>query len=108
VAVLGRERDVDPVGACIGIKGSRILAISKELAGEKVDIIVWSPNPAQYAKSALSPARVERIGLVSREEQRLEAFVAKDQLSLAIGKRGLNVKLASMLTGWKIAIRELT
>ena len=95
---------MDPVGACLGVKGSRILAISKELAGEKIDVIVWSPNPAVYAKAALSPARVERVQIVSETEKTMEAFVARDQLSLAIGKKGINVKLASKLVGWKIGI----
>jgi N utilization substance protein A len=104
VSVVSRERDVDPVGACIGIKGSRILAISKELAGEKIDVIVWSPNPAAYAKAALSPARVERVQVLSEAEKTMEAFVVRDQLSLAIGKKGINVKLASKLVGWKIGI----
>jgi N utilization substance protein A len=104
VSVISRERDVDPVGACIGVKGSRILAISKELSGEKIDVIVWSANPAVYAKAALSPARVERIQVVSDSEKSMEAIVARDQLSLAIGKKGINVKLASKLVGWKIGI----
>jgi N utilization substance protein A len=106
VAVSSRERDVDPIGACIGVKGSRILAISKELGGEKIDIVVWAANPGLYAKSALSPARVERVVPINIADQSLEAVVARDQLSLAIGKKGINVKLASKLTGWKIAIRE--
>jgi transcription termination/antitermination protein NusA len=105
VAVATTERDVDPVGACIGVKGSRILAISKELAGEKVDIIVWSANPLSYTKAALSPARVEKIQVVSKDDKTIQAFVPKDQLSLAIGKKGINVKLASKLVGWKIAIQ---
>jgi N utilization substance protein A len=104
VSVISKERDVDPVGACIGVKGSRILAISKELAGEKIDVIVWSPNPTVYAKAALSPARVERVQIASEAEKTMEAFVARDQLSLAIGKKGINVKLASRLVGWKIGI----
>ncbi|MHB8055836.1 MAG: transcription termination factor NusA [Candidatus Aminicenantales bacterium] len=107
VAVSSRERDVDPIGACIGPKGSRILAISKELGGEKIDVILWSPNPGTYAKAALSPARVEHVVPVSTSDKSLEAVVARDQLSLAIGKKGINVKLASKLTGWKIAIREM-
>jgi N utilization substance protein A len=94
------------VGACIGLKGARILAISKELGGEKIDIVVWSPNPALYAKSALSPARIERVTVLSKNDKTMEALVAKDQLSLAIGKKGINVKLASKLLGWKIAIKE--
>ena len=106
VAVVSRERDVDPVGACIGVKGSRILAISRELAGEKIDIIVWSANPQAYAKSALSPARIESVIIVNKAEQTLQAIVAQDQLALAIGKAGINVKLASKLVGWKIGIKQ--
>ena len=106
VAVSSKERDVDPIGACIGVKGSRILAISKELGGEKIDIVSWAANPGFYAKAALSPARVERVIPINIADQSLEAVVARDQLSLAIGKKGINVKLASKLTGWKIAIRE--
>ena len=105
MAVLTRERDVDPVGACIGLKGARILAISKELGGEKIDIIVWSVNPAQYAKAALSPARVENVLVADKTAKVLQALVGPDQLSLAIGKKGINVKLASKLVGWKIAIQ---
>jgi len=106
VAVSTRERDVDPVGACIGVKGSRILAISKELAGEKVDIIVWSADPLTYAKAALSPARVENTIVVNKTEKTMQAIVTRDQLSLAIGKKGINVKLASKLVGWKIGILQ--
>jgi N utilization substance protein A len=106
VAVSTREKDVDPVGACIGVKGSRILAVSKELAGEKIDIIVWSANPLTYAKSALSPARVENILILNTAEKTMQAVVAGDQLSLAIGKKGINVKLASRLVGWKIGIKQ--
>jgi N utilization substance protein A len=104
VAVASRERDIDPIGACIGVKGNRILAISKELGGEKVDIIEWSANPIAYAKAALSPARVDRLQVVNKNEKIMEAVLPKDQLSLAIGKKGINVKLASRLVGWKISI----
>jgi N utilization substance protein A len=104
VAVASRERDIDPIGACIGVKGNRILAISKELGGEKVDIIEWSPSPVAYAKAALSPAKVEKLAVVNKNDKTMEAVVAKDQLSLAIGKKGINVKLASRLVGWKISI----
>jgi N utilization substance protein A len=106
VAVVSHERDIDPVGACIGVKGNRILAISKELGGEKVDIILWSPDLMTYAKAALSPAKVERLQVVSRTEKALLALVPQDQLSLAIGKKGINVKLASRLVGWKISIKQ--
>jgi len=107
VAVYANDRDVDPVGACIGPKGSRILAISKELQGEKIDVVLWSPNPALYAKSALSPAKVNRVVLESQEDKTLQALVVPEQLSLAIGKKGMNVKLASKLVGWKISIKEM-
>ncbi len=107
VAVFAQDRDVDPVGACIGPKGSRILAISKELQGEKIDVVLWSANPGPYAKSALSPAKVQRVVLESQENKTLQALVPPDQLSLAIGKKGINVKLASKLVGWKISIKEM-
>ena len=106
VAVVSHERDIDPVGACIGVKGNRILAISKELQGEKVDIISWSPDLVAYAKAALSPAKVDRLQVVSRTEKAVLAIVPQDQLSLAIGKKGINVKLASRLVGWKISIKQ--
>jgi N utilization substance protein A len=106
VAVASRERDIDPIGACIGVRGNRILAISKELGGEKVDIIEWSSNPVAYAKAALSPAKVEKLSIVNKNEKTMEAVTAKDQLSLAIGKKGINVKLASRLVGWKISIAQ--
>ena len=106
VAVVSRERDIDPVGACIGVKGNRILAISKELGGEKVDIIPWSPDLVTYAKAALSPAKVDRLQVASRTEKAVLAVVPQDQLSLAIGKKGINVKLASRLVGWKISIKQ--
>jgi N utilization substance protein A len=106
VAVASLERDIDPIGACIGVKGNRILAISKELQGEKVDIIEWSPDLVSYAKAALSPAKVDRLQVVSRTEKVMLAIVPQDQLSLAIGKKGINVKLASRLVGWKISIKQ--
>jgi len=106
VAVATRERDIDPVGACIGVKGGRILAVSKELAGEKIDIVIWSPNPLSYAKAALSPARVESMIILDKIEKTMQAIVTRDQLSLAIGKKGINVKLASKLVGWRIGIQQ--
>ena len=106
VAVESKERDIDPIGACIGVKGNRILAVSKELAGEKIDIIEWNPNPILYAKAALSPAKVESILVQDKADKVLQASVSRDQLSLAIGKKGINVKLASRLVGWKISIQE--
>jgi len=106
VAVVSKEKDIDPIGACIGVRGNRILSISKELAGEKIDIIEWSVYPGNYAKAALSPARVEKVIIQNRDEKTLQAIVPKDQLSLAIGKKGINVKLASRLVGWKIGIKQ--
>jgi N utilization substance protein A len=105
VAVLAKERDIDPVGACIGPKGSRILAISKELGGEKIDIVEWSASPTVFAKSALNPAHVDRVGVADPEAKILEAQVADDELKLAIGKKGINVRLASKLVGWKILVK---
>ena len=106
VAVMTHDDDIDPVGACIGVRGNRILTISKELCGEKIDIIEWSDNPLTYAKSALSPAKVENVFIANKEEKILQANVSKDQLSLAIGKKGINVRLASRLIGWKIDIKD--
>jgi len=106
VAVSTHEKDIDPVGACIGVKGNRILAISDELSGEKIDIIEWSEDPIVYAKSALSPAKVEKVFFLNKQEKTLQAIVSKDNLSLAIGKKGINVRLASRLVGWKIEIQN--
>jgi N utilization substance protein A len=107
VAVHSKERDIDPVGACIGVKGNRILNVSRELQGEKIDVVAWSAHPPSYAKAALSPARIERILLLDKDEKALQAIVPRDQLSLAIGKKGINVKLASRLVGWKIEIKQV-
>jgi len=103
VAVTSRDRDVDPVGACVGIRGSRIQNIVQELRGERIDIVVWSPDIATYARNALSPAVISRI-IVDEEENMLEVVVPDDQLTNAIGRKGQNVKLASKLLGWKIDI----
>jgi N utilization substance protein A len=107
VAVHSKERDIDPVGACIGVKGNRILNVSKELQGEKIDVVAWSAHPPSYAKAALSPARIDRILVLDKNEKALQAIVPRDQLSLAIGKKGINVKLASRLVGWKIEIKQV-
>ncbi|MCX8160412.1 MAG: transcription termination factor NusA [Candidatus Saccharicenans sp.] len=104
VAVASQDRDIDPVGACIGVKGNRILAITKELGGEKIDIIEWAADPQVYAKSALSPARINKIVVTDKQAKEMEAHVDKEQFSLAIGKKGINVRLASKLVGWKISI----
>jgi N utilization substance protein A len=103
VAVLSRERDVDPVGACVGVRGSRIQNIVQELRGERIDIVVWNPEIAAYARNALAPALVSRI-IVDEEENLLEVIVPDDQLTNAIGRKGQNVKLAAKLLGWKVDI----
>ncbi|PWM67119.1 MAG: transcription termination/antitermination protein NusA [Desulfovibrionaceae bacterium] len=103
VAVLSRERDVDPVGACVGVRGSRIQNIVQELRGERIDIVVWSPEIATYARNALAPAIISRI-VVDESENLLEVTVPDDQLTNAIGRKGQNVKLAAKLLGWKIDI----
>ena len=106
IAVDTLERDVDPVGACIGARGSRIQVVVNELRGEKIDVIRWSPDPATYISNALSPARVDEVRLMNPEERQAHVLVPEDQLSLAIGKEGQNVRLAARLTGWKIDIRD--
>ncbi len=106
IAVDTLDRDVDPVGACIGARGSRIQAVVNELRGEKIDAIRWSPDPATYISNALSPAQVDRVLLVDAEERQAMVLVPENQLSLAIGKEGQNVRLAARLTGWKIDIKD--
>ena len=103
VAVNSLDRDVDPVGACVGIRGSRIQNIVQELRGERIDIVVWSQDIAKYAQNALSPAVITRIA-VDEDEKTLEVVVPDDQLTVAIGRKGQNVKLASRLLGWKIDV----
>lgn len=106
IAVDTLERDVDPVGACIGARGSRIQVVVNELRGEKIDVIRWSPDPATYIANALSPARVQEVRLINPDERQAHVLVPEDQLSLAIGKEGQNVRLAARLTGWKIDIKD--
>jgi len=106
IAVDTLERDVDPVGACIGARGSRIQVVVNELRGEKIDVIRWSPDPATYIANALSPARVQEVRLINPDERQAHVLVPDDQLSLAIGKEGQNVRLAARLTGWKIDIKD--
>jgi N utilization substance protein A len=106
VAVYSRERDVDPVGACVGMKGTRVQAIIRELRGEKIDIVEWSEDPVQFVTNAISPAKVQRVSIVDEAERVMEVIVEDKQLSLAIGKKGQNVRLAAKLTGWKIDIKS--
>jgi transcription termination/antitermination protein NusA len=107
IAVDTLERDVDPVGACIGARGSRIQSVVNELKGEKIDVIRWSPDPSTYISNALSPARVVEVRLMDPEGRQAHVLVKDDQLSLAIGKEGQNVRLAARLTGWKIDIKDI-
>lgn len=104
IAVTSNEKDVDPVGACVGMKGSRVQAIIKELRGEKIDIIEWSDEPSVFAANALSPAKVSQVRITNINDRKMEVIVGEDQLSLAIGKRGQNVRLATRLVGWDIDI----
>src|SRR5258705_4072012 len=106
IAVMSNERDVDPVGACVGMKGSRVQAIIRELRGEKIDIIEWSDEPSVFAANALSPAKVNQVRITDIENRQMEVIVNEDQLSLSIGKRGQNVRLATKLVGWNIDIRS--
>ncbi len=106
VAVFSRERDVDPVGACVGMKGTRVQAIIRELRGEKIDIVEWSDDPISLVTNALSPAKVQRVSIVDDKERVVEVVVEDKQLSLAIGKKGQNVRLAAKLTGWRIDIKS--
>jgi N utilization substance protein A len=106
IAVDTLDRDVDPVGACIGARGSRIQAVVNELRGEKIDVIRWSPDPATYIANALSPAQVDAVRLMDPDGRQAHVLVNENQLSLAIGKEGQNVRLAARLTGWKIDIKD--
>ncbi|MCH7869856.1 MAG: transcription termination/antitermination protein NusA [Myxococcales bacterium] len=107
VAVSSRDSDVDPVGACVGMKGSRVQAVVQELRGERIDIVPWSNDPARYVCSALSPAQVSKV-IIDEATQSMDVIVPDDQLSLAIGRRGQNVRLAVQLTNWRIDIKSET
>jgi N utilization substance protein A len=104
IAVISNDPDVDPVGACVGMRGTRVQAVVQELRGEKIDIVHWTPDPAEYVCRALQPARVTKI-LMDEEAGSMEVIVPDDQLSLAIGRKGHNVRLASKLTGWQLDVR---
>ncbi len=105
MAVLSHDPDVDPVGACVGMRGSRVQNVVTELRGERIDIIPWTHDPARFACAALAPAEVSRV-YIDDEDQAMEIIVPDDQLSLAIGKKGQNVRLAAKLIGWKIDIKS--
>ena len=105
IAVSSRDKDVDPVGACVGMKGSRVQAVVQELRGERIDIVPYSGDPARYVCSALSPAQVSKV-IIDEATKSMDVIVPDDQLSLAIGRKGQNVRLAVQLTGWKIDIKS--
>ncbi len=106
IAVMSKDKDVDPVGACVGMKGMRVQSIIRELRGEKIDIIEYHEDPVVFAEKALQPAKVSRVTILEGEERHLEVVVDDSQLSLAIGKKGQNVRLAAKLLGWKIDIKS--
>jgi len=106
IAVQSRDKDVDPVGACVGMKGMRVQSIIRELRGEKIDIIPYSEDTVTFAQKALSPAKVTRVQIIDPETRHLEIIVEDTQLSLAIGKKGQNVRLASKLIGWNVDIKS--
>jgi len=105
IAVVSHDKDVDPIGACVGLKGMRVQSVVQELRGEKIDIIQWTDDQVQYVRNALSPARVSRVS-TNEADKTMQVIVPDDQLSLAIGKRGQNVRLAAKLTHWKIDIKS--
>jgi transcription termination/antitermination protein NusA len=105
IAVSSRDRDVDPVGACVGMKGSRVQAVVQELRGEKIDIVPWDADPARFVCNAIAPAEVSRV-IIDAGTHTMQLIVPDDKLSLAIGKKGQNVRLASQLTGWRIDIHS--
>ena len=107
IAVMSRDSDVDPVGACVGMKGSRVQAVVQELRGEKIDIVTWDPDPAKFICNALAPAEIIRV-IVDEANQTMGVVVPDDQLSLAIGRKGQNVRLASKLSGWSLDVTSET
>jgi N utilization substance protein A len=105
IAVVSNDSDVDPVGACVGMKGTRVQSVVQELRGEKIDIVHWTPDPAEFVCRGLAPAKVAKI-IMDEDEKSMEVIVPDDQLSLAIGRKGQNVRLASRLTGFKLDVRS--
>ncbi|MBI5306584.1 transcription termination/antitermination protein NusA [Candidatus Wolfebacteria bacterium] len=106
IAVASTIEGIDPIGACVGQRGTRVMAVTNELSKERIDIIEWHENPAKFVSAALSPAKVKAVEILPKREAK--AFVSEDQVSLAIGKAGQNVRLAARLTGWKIDVRSLS
>ncbi|KUK13107.1 MAG: Transcription termination factor nusa, partial [bacterium 42_11] len=105
VAVYSNDPNVDPIGACVGAKGARVQAISRELSGERIDVVVWDPDPLIFIANALSPAKVIKIERIEGEERGARVWVPPEQLSLAIGREGQNARLVARLTGWRIDIK---
>jgi len=106
IAVLSKDRDVDPIGACIGMRGMRVQAVTRELRGEKIDIIPWKEDLQDLVKASLAPATVTRVQIVDQENKRMEVVVPEDQISLTIGKRGQNIRLAGQLVGWELDVKS--
>jgi len=104
IAVMSTKQEIDPIGACVGQRGTRVQAVINELGGEKIDIILFDESPAKYISHALSPGKVSEVKIVDDKRLEAQAFVPEDQLSLTIGKEGQNVRLAAKLTGWRIDI----
>jgi len=106
IAVFSKDRDIDPIGACIGMRGMRVQAVTRELKGEKIDIIPWKEDLSDFVKAALAPATVTRVVISDPDTRRMEVIVPEDQLSLTIGKRGQNVRLAGQLAGWELDVKS--
>jgi N utilization substance protein A len=106
IAVMSKDRDVDPIGACIGMRGMRVQAVTRELRGEKIDIIPWKEDLSDLVKASLAPATVTRVQIVDQENRRMEVVVPEDQISLTIGKRGQNIRLAGQLVGWELDVKS--
>lgn len=106
IAVMSNDPNVDPVRACAGVNGSRVLPIMAELRGEKIDIVAWSAEPLVFAANALGPAQIKQVRITDSEQRLMEAIVDADQLSLIVGRRGVNVRLAANLVGWDIDVRS--
>jgi N utilization substance protein A len=106
IAIYSEDSRIDPVGACVGNKGSRVNAIVSELGGEKIDIILWSENPLEFIAKALSPAKVQKVIMLSETQKAARVVVSDDVLSLAIGRDGQNARLAARLTGWKVDVKS--
>lgn len=106
MAVMSKDKEIDPIGACIGMRGMRVQAVTRELRGEKIDIIAYKEELAEYVKASLAPAVITRVEVIDPQEKRMEIIVADDQLSLCIGKKGQNVKLAGELVGWDLSVKS--